>query len=513
MSDIITSARWVVRGTADRERADIVEDGAVLSSGGVITAVGTLQEMQRLSPQASHTHYADHVMLPGFVNAHHHVGMTPLQLGSPDHALELWFASRIPARKLDLYLDTLYSAFEMVASGITTVSHIHGWMSGGYQAVHGAATKVLDAYRAIGMRASYSYAVREQNRLVYEADADFCARLPQPLAGQVAAYLQSQAMSFEEFMALFDQLTAENAGQDLTRIQLAPANLHWVTDDSLVEMNARSLRHGVPMHMHLLETAYQKEYARRRTGKTAVRHLYDLGVLSPRMTLGHGVWLNQEDIEIAADTGTCICHNCSSNFRLRSGIAPLNRFAAHGLNVAMGLDEAGINDDRDMLQEMRLVLRAHRVPGMDDADVPSCPQVLRMATEGGANTTAFGAEIGRLDEGRRMDAVLINWKTATYPFQDPDIPLLDAVIQRARQNAVDAVLVNGEAIYENGKFRHVDRDAVLEDIARHYAAPRTAEETARRQMGLDVFPHVKAFYDGYLDGERREPFYGQSSRV
>ena len=511
MSDLITSARWIVTGVEDRDTVSIVEGGAVLSRGGEIVAVGPLDEMRRLSPGAAERSYPDHVMLPGFVNAHHHVGMTPLQLGSPDHALELWFASRIPARKLDLYLDTLYSAFEMIASGITTVAHIHGWMSGGYEAIHGGATRVLEAYRAIGMRASYSYAVREQNRLVYEADEDFCARLPAPLSGQVAAYLRSQVLSFDEYMALFDQLTAENAGQALTRIQLAPANLHWVTDESLVEMSRRAQEHDVPMHMHLLETAYQKEYARRRTGKTAARHLHDLGVLSPRMTLGHGVWLNQEDIEILADTGTCVCHNCSSNFRLRSGLAPLNAFAKHGLNVGMGLDEAGINDDRDMLQEMRLALRVHRIPGMDEAEVPSCPQVLRMATEGGANTTAFGRRIGRLDPGRQMDAVLVNWKTATYPFQDPDIPMLDAVMQRARQNAVDAVMVGGDVIYENGRFTHIDRDAVLEEIAQRYARPRTDEEVARRQLGLDVLPHVRAFYDGYLDGEERTPFYAPSA--
>jgi len=75
-------------------------------------------------------------------------------------------------------------------------------------------------------------------------------------------------------------------------------------------------------------------------------------------------------------------------------VAPLNVFEAKGMTIAMGLDEAGINDDRDMLQEIRLVLRLHRVPGMEDV-VPTCPQVLRMATEHGAKTTPFGAEIGR----------------------------------------------------------------------------------------------------------------------
>jgi len=264
--------------------------------------------------------------------------------------------------------------------------------------------------------------------------------------------------------------------------------------------------------MHLVETAYQKEYARRRTGTTALKHLHRLGILGPALTLGHGVWLNQEDIELAAETGTCICHNCSSNLRLRSGVAPLNAWEEKGLTVAMGLDEAGINDDRDMLQEIRLVLRLHRVPGMAD-DVPTCPQVLRMATEHGAKTTPFGAQIGRLDPGRLCDLVMINWRKALRPYQDADVPVLDAILQRAKTNAVDTVMVGGETIYENGRFMHVDKDAVLNEIAEALNRPRSAEEDRRRSIGRAVFPHVKKFYDGYLEGERREPFYQPSSRI
>jgi len=264
------------------------------------------------------------------------------------------------------------------------------------------------------------------------------------------------------------------------------------------------------MHMHLVETAFQKEYARRRTGTTALQHLHRLGVLGPGMTLGHGVWLTQDDIELAADTGTCICHNCSSNLRLRSGVAPLNAFEAKGLTVAIGLDEAGINDDRDMLQEIRLVLRVHREPGMEGA-VPTCPQVLRMATESGAKTTPFGDNIGRLDPGRLCDLVMINWRKALRPHQDPDVPILDAILQRAKSNSVDAVIVGGEVIYKNGRFTRIDRDAILEQIEEALSRPRSLEEERRRVMGLEVFPYVKRFYDGYLDGERRDPFYKPSS--
>jgi len=513
MTESIFKAKWIVRGAIDRDHADVLKNGALFQRDGVIVDIGPLVEIEARYPNVEVIGTDDHTILPGFVNAHHHVGITPLQLGSPDHPLELWFASRMSARDIDRYLDTMYSAFEMIASGITTVQHIHGWMAGPLEQINNNALQVVNAYRDIGMRASYCYAVREQNRLVYEPDEAFVARLPDDLQSSVAEHLKKQAIPFEDNLSLYDNLVAENKGQPRTRIQLAPANLHWCSDNGLSALEERSLRDNAPMHMHLLETAYQKEYARRRTGTSAVKHLAKLGILSPRLTLGHGVWMTEEDIEIAAQHGTCICHNCSSNFRLRSGVAPLNVFEKYGMTVGIGLDEAGINDDRDMLQEMRLVLRAHRVPGMDDNVVPTGPQVLRMASEHGAMTTPFGKDIGRLDVGRMADFVVINHRKAFWPYQDDQIPILDAIMQRAKTQSVDKTVVGGEVIYENGRFTRVDRDQILTEIADRLSKPRTAEEEKRIQLSKAVFPHVKKFYDGYLDGQKCEPFYAPSSRT
>src|SRR2546422_4153603 len=192
MSESIARAKWVVRGVRNRQEAEIVEDGAVHQRDGTIVAVGKYDDIRRAYPQLPVLGSADHVILPGFINSHHHVGLTPLQLGSPDHPLELWFASRMSKRDVDLYLDTLYSAFEMIESGITTVQHIHGWMPGPVDNIYQGATHVLRAYRTIGMRASYSFAVREQNRLVYDADAEFVKRLPPDLAPAIAPHLASQ---------------------------------------------------------------------------------------------------------------------------------------------------------------------------------------------------------------------------------------------------------------------------------------------------------------------------------
>jgi cytosine/adenosine deaminase-related metal-dependent hydrolase len=263
--------------------------------------------------------------------------------------------------------------------------------------------------------------------------------------------------------------------------------------------------------MHLLETAYQKEYAQRRTGMTAVRYLDGLGLLGPQMTLGHGVWVTEEDIERVAATGTMICHNASSNLRLRSGVAPLNHWTARGVRVALGLDEAGLNDDRDILQEMRVVLRLHRVPGMDDV-VPTCPQVFQMATENGALTTGFADTIGTLAPGKAADLVLMNWRQVAYPYLDQDAPVLDAVVHRGKTAGVETVLVAGEPVLRDGKSTRVNKAEVLDALAASLRVPLQPDEERRRRLSREVFPHVQRFYDGWLDERARDPFYRPSSR-
>ena len=195
---------------------------------------------------------------------------------------------------------------------------------------------------------------------------------------------------------------------------------------------------------------------------------------------------------------------------VRSGMAPLNVFTKHNITVAVGIDEAGINDDRDMLQEMRLILNVHRVPGMDDAP-PSCAQVLRMATEHGAATTPFGDRIGRLEPGRFADYVVINHRRALYPYQDSLIGIVDAILQRAKPAAVDATIINGVTVYEDGKFKLVNREQILGEIASLLAQPRNTAEQESIAISQDMQVFVRSFYEDYYDDSAHAPFYKQSS--
>jgi cytosine/adenosine deaminase-related metal-dependent hydrolase len=512
MAMSLIRSRAMITRAVDRHAWEEVADGAILQEDGVVVALGKYEDLRKRYHDVPVIGTGNEILVPGFVNGHHHVGLTPVQLGSPDMPLELWFITRMVIRNVDLYLDTLYSAFEMIASGITTVQHIHGWMPGTIDDVAAKSEQVIRAYEDIGMRVSYCYAVRDQNRLVYQADQEFIAGLPAELRPAMTRWFERFKTGLDDAMGLFGDLYRKHQNKRRVKIQLAPANLHWCSDDALRKLSDASRKFDVPMHMHLLETALQKEYAFRRGGCTAVEYIDRFDMLGPRMTLGHGVWLNEKDIDRLAETGTCVCHNCSSNFRLRSGVAALNHFEAKGINTAIGLDEAGINDDRDMLQEMRLVLRAHRTPGIGD-DVPTMAQVLRMATSGGAKTTAFASQIGTLAEGKAADLVLIDWNEVAYPYLDEEVPLLDAVIQRAKSSAVRMTMCDGEVIYRNGHFTRVDRDGALKALHDDLAKALSDDEVERRKLSKALLPHVKRFYTNYFDPQKHEPFYRPSSRV
>jgi 5-methylthioadenosine/S-adenosylhomocysteine deaminase len=508
MTDTIVRGRYVATGTGSAATVAMREGAAVLVRGGSIAEIGDWADLRARHPAAKVLGSDDHVILPGFVNAHHHVGLTPVQLGVPDDPLELWFVTRMAGRDVDPYLDTLYSAFEMLRSGVTTVQHIYGWAKSGPAAAR--IDRILQAYRDVGMRTSFALGVRDQNFFTYEPEAELLARLPADLAAKTRVLIGELHLPLGAQLELFDELVRRNRDDARIAIQLAPGNLHWCSDEALGAIQAHAEKNGALLHIHLVETAYQREYARRRTGGTALRHLDRFGMAGPHLTLGHATWLDEADMLLAAERGVHICHNCSSNLRLRSGIAPWQAFKAHGLNVGLGIDEAGINDDRDMLQEMRLALHLHRTPGMDDK-APRPEDILAMATAGGARTTPFKG-IGEIAPGNAADLVALKWSVIAAPYLDAALPPLAAILHRATPAAVDLVMVDGRVVVKDGEIATLDRKAALAELARSLASPLAPYEEERRRYAAALLPHIRRYYDGYVDGAAHEPFYRVNTR-
>ena len=174
----------------------------------------------------------------------------------------------------------------------------------------------------------------------------------------------------------------------------------------------------------------------------------------------------------------------------------MSSFLSKNIPIALGIDEAGINDDRDMLQEMRLAYTLHRRPGHSSLN-PSAAEILRMATEHGAASTPFSGKIGRLEKGLFADILLLDLQSLAFPYQDFDIPLLDIIVRRAKRKSVDTVIIDGNVVFNKGKFTRVDEDTLLEEISKVLSRAKTPEEVELRELSEIIMPAVKNFYSGW----------------
>src|SRR5699024_11157076 len=142
----------------------------------------------------------------------------------------------------------------------------------------------------------------------------------------------------------FQTLHHDYSESPLVAIQLAPANLHWCSDEALYAISSMSQEYCVPMHMHLLETPFQKRYWQRTFGQSAVEHLAALDLLGPSLTLAHCVWVTDRDLRLIRDSGSLVCHNPSSNLRWKNGVAPAAEMNRMGIELCLGTDGATIDD-------------------------------------------------------------------------------------------------------------------------------------------------------------------------
>lgn len=470
-----------------------VEGHGVLVDGVRILEVDELPGLQATHPDATVTRRPHHVLLPGMVNAHHHVGLTPFQHGVPDSSLETWIAGRVAEDDVDLRLDTLYSAAQLIRSGVTAVQHIQGWYATDATSLADGARTTIDAYVEAGLRVSFSKMIRDQNLFVHTDDRFLLAVLPEEARVGFERVLAGQSVPLQDQLQLFESLTADYAGQDGVAVQLAPANFHWMSDDALAAVADEARRFGVPMHMHLLETPYQREYLKRRSEGQGVRYLERFGMLSPGLTLGHGTWLDPEDVAAVAEHGVHVCHNCSSNFRLSSGRAPVTTLLEAGVGVGIGIDEAGINDDRDMLQELRMVYCTNRESGILGRRLTAA-QVLAMATTGGADTTPFAGRIGRIAPGREADLVLMDLEALTFPYQQAGADLPELIVQRGRDRMVTDVMIRGRWVMTDSVLQTIDERALLDEIHASLGRVDPAEHHARKNLAEALGTAVGSFF-------------------
>jgi cytosine/adenosine deaminase-related metal-dependent hydrolase len=256
------------------------------------------------------------------------------------------------------------------------------------------------------------------------------------------------------------------------------------------EMDALSQQKGIPWNTHVLETKVQVVTGEEFYGRSIVEHLSDLGLLSHRLMLNHGVWLSSRDIELLAESGTSVAHNPVCNAKLRSGIAPVRSLLAAGVNVALGTDNGGGSDTLNMFQTIKF---AALLPELAEPGFPTwspAREVLRMATRAGAKSILQQNALASLEVGKKADVVLLD--LATQPFTPLNDPVRQLVYSENGQS-VDTVMVNGKVVMENRRILTVDETALLAEAKAIGDSLRLERYKVEQFAGL-LRPYLEAMY-------------------
>lgn len=400
------------------------------------------------------------LLLPGLVNAHTHSCETLRRGIEPGAALDHWIPAiwrsidRLPRQ--DISIAVMLGAVEMLKRGVTAVLDHFRQVPMRLDAINAAAA----AYKRSGLRATIAIMLRDMEESgVPRAHGDLPSAKEQIL-------LCAEALERHRSRAKASK--NPDARAERVSFALGPSAPLRCSDDLLLSAAAVAASHGALLHMHVDETCDQSRRARQRYGKSAIRHLHELEMLGPQLSLAHAVWIDPADIELLAESDTVVVHNPVSNMRLGSGRAPVAAMRRAGVTVALGTDGAASNDGQDLLEAAKFAVMLSRTGISDSAEDWLQPRdALKMATAGGR--AALGLPPGDLTPGMPADLIAVELDSpALVPLNDVEAQLvLGGPAVQTRH-----VFVDGRWVVRDGVVTQVDETALYAEaraIARHFA--------------------------------------------
>ncbi|MDX6805950.1 amidohydrolase family protein [Terrihabitans rhizophilus] len=455
--------------------APVIENGAVAVEHGRVVETGSVDHLRRLYPDSTRTLLGDALILPGFVNAHQHGrGLSQIQLGYPDDALEPWIARRRGRGSPDSYALTRLAALEMLANGVTATLHAnYSYATGDYEAeLRGS----IRAYEETGLRATICVGYADRGGLVYPPadEAAFAAGLSHDARSLLQAAPPAY-LPLPETLDLMARLRAEYRGHPTLRFAYGPAGPQWVSDEAWRALARDAAEIGVGLHFHLLESPVQSACAGRLYPGGSLAHLKTLGVFTAPASAAHFVHAGPRDIADAARLGLVVVTNPGSNMRLFNGGPPLGAMLDAGVELALGTDNCALDDNEDYLSELRLGGLLMRRPGADAKH--AARRLLRTGTEAGAAAAFLKEEIGALRPGMKADLIALDLANVRGAYLEAEADVLDAVLARGCGRDIALTMVEGQVCYRRGASSE-QLDAARTDAAVTAMRARSRHPTA-----------------------------------
>ncbi len=445
------------------------EPGAVAIQGDQIVGVGPDGDL-RAAYQASQV-FDCHgkVLMPGMINAHTHVPMTMLRGLADDLRLDVWLMGyMMPVERQFVSpefvrLGTRLACAELIRSGVTCFADMY------YFEEH-----VARATAEAGMRALCSQTV---------------LKFPAP-----------DARDYEESLERTRQFLQDWKDHPLIIPSVAPHAVYTCTQEILQRSAALAVDFDVPLHTHIAETALEVENNRNEFDMPVVPYLKKQNLFDARVIAAHCVHIDEGEVRTLQHHQVGVAHNPSSNLKLASGFAPVQKMLEAGLNVGIGTDGPASNNDLDMFEEMRLAAFVAKGITGDPTALPA-PLALSMATRLGARALHLGHLTGTLEPGKRADLILVDiapLHNAPRFRRDGD-SLYAQLVYAGHATDVTDVMVNGQWLMRDRQLLTLNERELLEQ-AQEYARQIDAFLIDREQSVLSKLIAI----GGATEGESYE---------
>lgn len=386
-----------------------------------------------LAPQNQHSYQAtetvdlaNHVAIPGLINAHGHAPMTLFRGLADDQPLMTWLEHHIwPAESRWAFEDFCWDGArlaiaEMITAGITCFSDMYMFPD-----------QVARAAASAHMRCQIAFPI-----------LDF----PTNWAQNADEYIQKGLRLMDDYR-----------NHPLVDVCFGPHAPYTVSDGPLQRVLTLAEETGKPIQIHLHETAQEVEEAEKTLGQRPIARLHQLGLLSPQTQAVHMTQLTTAEIELIASTGTHVIHCPQSNLKLASGFCPVAALEQAGVNVALGSDGAASNNDLDLFSEMRTAALLAKAVAQNAMAVPA-ESALAMATINGAKALGMEQEIGSLTVGKLADITAVDLgHINAYPYYD----IVSQLVYATQSHQVSDVWINGIPVLRNQQLLTIGLNDIL----------------------------------------------------
>jgi 5-methylthioadenosine/S-adenosylhomocysteine deaminase len=414
------------------------EPGAVAISGDSILATGFEVDILKDYAGKQTLDCGGKVLMPGLVNAHTHVPMTLLRGLADDLRLDVWLMGYMMPVEREFVspdfvrLGTQLACAELIRTGVTCFADMYYFEE-----------DVAKATAEAGLRAVCSQTV---------------LKFPTP-----------DAASYEDSLAAARDFIQRWKGHALIMPSVAPHAPYTCTPEILRATAQLAAEFDVPLHTHIAETALEVENMRRENGMPVVPFVKKQGLFDAKVLAAHCVHIDEGEMRTLMRAGAGVAHNPSSNLKLASGFAPIQRMLDLGLNVGIGTDGPASNNDLDMFEEVRLAAFVAKAVSNDPTSLPAAT-ALTMATRLGAQAVHLGSVTGSLEPGKRADLILVDISPLhnSPRFRRDHDNLYAQLVYAAKSTDVSDVMVNGKWLMRDRKLLTI-HETELVTAANEYA--------------------------------------------